>query len=147
MIMKKSKNLLTCLFLFIAAVAHADNDRPIQASRLPEPAQRFIERHFPDRTIALAKEETEFLQKSYEVIFTDGCQVCSSTVSSVENRIQESGYDTMGMERGLSRKITHNRMAADRRINRIFFFARFMIFFTFYPFLIKFFLPSFSLLS
>ncbi len=75
MIMKKSKNLLTCLFLFIAAVAHADNDRPIQASRLPEPAQRFIERHFPDRTIALAKEETEFLQKSYEVIFTDGCQV------------------------------------------------------------------------
>ncbi len=73
--MKKSKNLLTCLFLFIAAVAHADNDRPIQASRLPEPAQRFIERHFPDRTIALAKEETEFLQKSYEVIFTDGCQV------------------------------------------------------------------------
>ncbi|MDE5637766.1 MAG: PepSY-like domain-containing protein [Alistipes sp.] len=73
--MKRLKTILTGLLLFATAAANADNDRPIQTSQLPKAAQQFIERHFADRKVALAKMETDFVKKSYEVIFNDGCQV------------------------------------------------------------------------
>lgn len=69
------RNLLACLLLLLAAGAHADNDKPIAVSRLPEAAQQFVREHFPDRKIALAKTETDFMKKSYDVIFSDGCRI------------------------------------------------------------------------
>lgn len=70
--MKKATLLLACLFTLCTAFAYADNERPIQTSQLPETAQQFIKRHFADSKVALAKMETEFLSKSYEVIFASG---------------------------------------------------------------------------
>lgn len=72
--MKKSFFLLVC-FLAFTIVAVADNTKPIQVGQLPTPAQTFITTHFKNHKIAFAKVETEFLSKTYEVIFTSGEKV------------------------------------------------------------------------
>ena len=42
---------------------------------MPQKAQQFIKQHFAGSNIAMAKVESDFLQKSYDVIFTDGNKV------------------------------------------------------------------------
>ncbi len=65
---------IAALSLGITAV-HADDDRAISVNQLPKPAQEFIQKFFPKQKVALAKEETDFLGKSYEVMFVDGNKV------------------------------------------------------------------------
>ena len=72
--MKKLVFLLVCLFT-LQTVARADDDKPIQVSQMPQPAQQFIKQHFADSKIALAKMESDFFYKSCEVIFTNGDKV------------------------------------------------------------------------
>lgn len=72
--MKKLVFLLVCLFT-LQTVARADDDKPIQVSQMPQPAQQFIKQHFADSKIALVKMESDFFYKSYEVIFTNGDKV------------------------------------------------------------------------
>ena len=69
--MKKLVFLFVCLFT-LHSVAQASNDKPIQVNQMPQPAQLFINQHFANNKVAMAKMETGFLDKSYEVIFTDG---------------------------------------------------------------------------
>ena len=63
-----------CLFT-LQTVARADDDKPIQVTQMPQPAQQFIKQHFADSKVALAKMESDFFYKSYEVIFTNGDKV------------------------------------------------------------------------
>ena len=42
---------------------------------MPQQAQQFIKQHFADSKVALAKMESDFFYKSYEVIFTNGDKV------------------------------------------------------------------------
>lgn len=56
-------------------VAMADNDKPIQVSQLPAKSQTFLNTHFKNQKVALAKQESELFYKSYEVTFTDGKKV------------------------------------------------------------------------
>lgn len=72
--MKKLVFLLVCLFT-LQSVARADDDKPIQVTQMPQTAQQFIKQHFADSKVALAKMESDFLYKSYEVIFTNGNKV------------------------------------------------------------------------
>ena len=72
--MKKLVFLLVCLFT-LQTVARADDDKPIQVTQMPQAAQQFIKQHFADSKVALAKMESEFFYKSYEVIFTNGNKV------------------------------------------------------------------------
>lgn len=72
--MKKLVFLLVCLFT-LQTVAYADNDKPIQITQMPQAAQQFIKKHFADNKVALAKMESDFFYKSYEVIFTNGNKV------------------------------------------------------------------------
>ena len=72
--MKKLVFLLVCLFT-LQTVARADDDKPIQVTQMPQAAQLFIKQHFADSKVALAKMESEFFYKSYEVIFTNGNKV------------------------------------------------------------------------
>nr|WP_294480121.1 PepSY-like domain-containing protein [uncultured Bacteroides sp.] len=72
--MKKLVFLLVCLFT-LQTVARADDDKPIQVTQMPQTAQQFIKQHFADSKVALAKMESDFFYKSYEVIFTDGNKV------------------------------------------------------------------------
>ena len=68
------------VFLFISLfamnlVAWAGNDKPIQVSEMPKAAQLFIKNHFADLSVAMAKVETDFLDKNYDVVFTNGNKV------------------------------------------------------------------------
>lgn len=69
--MKKVLLLLVCLFT-LQTVVWADDDKPIQVNQLPQTAQTFIKIHFPDNKVAMAKMETDWFDKSYDVIFTNG---------------------------------------------------------------------------
>ena len=72
--MKKLLFLVVCLFA-LHSVARADDDKPIQVNQMPQTAQQFDKQHFPDCKIAMAKVESDFLDKNYKVIFTDGNKV------------------------------------------------------------------------
>ena len=68
------------VFLFISLFAMnlvvlAGNDKPIQVSEMPKAAQLFIKNHFSDLSVAMAKVETDFLDKNYDVVFTNGNKV------------------------------------------------------------------------
>ena len=72
--MKKLVFLFACLFAMTLNVS-AGNDKPIQVTEMPKSAQQFIKNHFANQSIAMAKVETEFMDKSYDVIFTNGDKV------------------------------------------------------------------------
>lgn len=72
--MKKLLLLFACLFT-LQSVVRADNDKPIQVNQLPQQAQQFIKQHFADSNIAMAKVESDWWDKSYDVIFTNGNKV------------------------------------------------------------------------
>ncbi len=72
--MKKLVFLFACLFAMTLNVS-AGNDKPIQVTEMPKSAQQFIKNHFANQSIAMAKVETEFMDKNYDVIFTNGDKV------------------------------------------------------------------------
>lgn len=73
--MKKILLSLICTFTVLAVQAGRDDDRPIRIDRLPEKARTFIQKHFSGIKVALAKMESDFFEKSYEVIFVNGNKV------------------------------------------------------------------------
>lgn len=72
--MKKWTFVFISMFIMNVSV-WAGNDKPIQVTGLPKMAQSFIKNHFADQSVAVAKMETEFMDKSYDVIFTNGDKV------------------------------------------------------------------------
>lgn len=69
--MKKLLLLFVCLFA-IHSVVKADDDKPVRIEQLPQSAQQFIKTYFGDSKVAIAKMETDWFDKSYDIIFTDG---------------------------------------------------------------------------
>ncbi len=53
----------------------ADNDRPVGLEGLPAGAREFIATHFGDLKITLATIDREFMDTSYDVIFSDGTHI------------------------------------------------------------------------
>lgn len=72
--MKKMIFLFVSLFVMNLAV-FADNDKPIQVTEMPKEAQSFVKSHFANQSVAVAKVETDFFDKTYDVIFTNGDKV------------------------------------------------------------------------
>ena len=72
--MKKIVFLFVSLFVMNLVVL-ADNDKPIQISQMPKKAQSFVQKYFADQSVAVAKMETDFLDKTFDVIFTNGDKV------------------------------------------------------------------------
>ena len=73
--MKKFIVLAMAIFSFGILVANADNNRIITKENLPQKSQQFIGRYFGDSKITYVKEERDFIEKSYEVMFADGTKV------------------------------------------------------------------------
>lgn len=69
--MKKLLAIVMAMLVCVAVVK-ADNEVPVTVNELPATAQTFINTHFKDKKVALAKKETGFFELSYDVIFTDG---------------------------------------------------------------------------
>lgn len=72
--MKKWTFVFISMFIMNVSV-WAGNDKPIQVTGLPKMAQLFIKNHFADQSVAVAKMETEFMDRSYDVIFANGDKV------------------------------------------------------------------------
>ena len=72
--MKKMLFLFICLFSLNLSLS-AGNDKPITVSEMPKAAREFIQRHFANQQVAMAKMETDFLIKTYDVIFSNGDKV------------------------------------------------------------------------
>ena len=72
--MKKLFLILVSVFA-MSATAMAIEDKPVSVDKLPQKAQLFIKTHFGTHQVAMAKMETDFLSKSYDVIFTNGDKV------------------------------------------------------------------------
>ena len=72
-VLKKLLFVFVCIVSFQPALA--DNDRPIQVNQLPVAAQNLLKQHFAGQKVALAKQESGIIEKTYDVIFTDGTKI------------------------------------------------------------------------
>lgn len=66
---------LAIISVFTFNAAFAGNDRPISVDQLPQAAQQTLGTHFAGIKVAMAKFESELLDKSYDVILTDGTKL------------------------------------------------------------------------
>lgn len=74
--MKKFLMLAAAAVLLLGSLtARAGDSRPIDVTQLPERAQQFIRRHFPEREVSQAWAERERFGTTYEVRFADGAKV------------------------------------------------------------------------
>ena len=71
----KKWTILFVSMLVMSVTVWAGNDKPIQISQMPQTAQQFIKKHFANQSVAVAKMESELLDKNYDVIFTNGDKV------------------------------------------------------------------------
>lgn len=73
--MKKILFALVAIFSLGVFSAQAGNDRIISKDKLPAEAQAFLNAHFAGIKISYAKEERDFLERSYEVVLVDGVKL------------------------------------------------------------------------
>ncbi len=73
--MKKILFAVVAIFSLGVFNVSADNDRIISKEMLPAKAQVFIDQFFPGLKISYAKEERDFLERSYEVVLADGSKL------------------------------------------------------------------------
>lgn len=73
--MKKILFVFASFLLIGVSVAKADNDKVINKNQLPAQAQQFINEHFANVKLSYAKLERDFLERSYEVLLTDGTKL------------------------------------------------------------------------
>ena len=69
------KLMLILGLLMFNVMVWAGNDKPIAMEKMPEKAQLFVKQHFANAKVALSKTETDILNRSYNVIFTNGDKV------------------------------------------------------------------------
>ncbi len=72
--LKKWAIALMCVFAF-GTTACADNEKPISFEQLPAVAQQLVKQHFASAKVALTQQESGIIEKSYDVIFTNGDKV------------------------------------------------------------------------
>ena len=73
--MKKILLILVAVFSVGILAAVADNDKLINKSQLPQPAQEFIDAHFAGIDLLYAKEDCNILFSSYEVRLANGVKL------------------------------------------------------------------------
>lgn len=73
--MKKIIIVALAVFSLGILTANADNDRLTVKENLPKKAQLFIDSNFKNAKITYVKDERDFLERSYEVLFADGTKV------------------------------------------------------------------------
>lgn len=68
--------LITIAILSLGIItAKADNDRVITKGELPAKAQQFINTYFSESKISYIKEDRDFFDRNYEIVFADGSKV------------------------------------------------------------------------
>lgn len=72
--MKKILFVFAAMMMF-AGIASADNDRIVPYENLSAKAQEFVKKYFPSEKVSYVKEEADFMELSYEVVFVQGTKV------------------------------------------------------------------------
>ena len=73
--MKKIMILLALVFSFAVSDSYALNDKVISKNQLPAQAQSFLNENFAGSGISYAKLETDFFERSSEVMLSDGTKL------------------------------------------------------------------------
>jgi hypothetical protein len=71
----RKKLIILFAALTPATAAMADYDKPIRFEDLPAEAREFIRAHFPEAKVTLSTVDREFMDTTYDIIFTDGTQI------------------------------------------------------------------------
>ncbi len=72
--LKKWAVALVCVFA-IGTSACADNEKPITINQLPAAAQQLVSQHFASAKVAYAQQESGIIEKSYDVVFSNGDKI------------------------------------------------------------------------
>ena len=67
--------LITIISFALITFAANATDRPIEFGELPAAAQNFIKTDFQDLTLSFVTKDTELLDTTYEVNFTNGLKI------------------------------------------------------------------------
>ena len=73
--MKKVLIVLALVLPFGVAAAFAGSDKVISKGQLPAQAQSFLNEHFAGAKISYVKQDTDFLDRAYEVMLADGTKI------------------------------------------------------------------------
>ena len=73
--MKKIMILLALVFSFAVSDSYALNDKVISKNQLQAQAQSFLNENFAGSGISYAKLETDFFERSYVVMLSDGTKL------------------------------------------------------------------------
>ena len=73
--MKRVLLVITLVFSLGILTASADRDYVITKNELPAKAQQFIDKHFASAKVSYVKEERDFLDRNYEIVFADGAKI------------------------------------------------------------------------
>ena len=73
--MKRNVFIAMMVLFFGVLAAKADNDRVVSKDKLPVAAAKFLADNFANNKISYVKEERDFLEKNFEVVFTDGSKI------------------------------------------------------------------------
>ena len=73
--MKKVLIVLALVLPFGVAAAFAGGDKVISKGQLPAQAQSFLNEHFAGAKISYVKQDTDFLDRAYEVMLADGTKI------------------------------------------------------------------------
>ena len=73
--MKKIFVIILAVLSLGVTTAKADNDRVIAKEGLPVKAQQFINAHFATIKVSYIKEDRDFFDHNYEIVFADGSKV------------------------------------------------------------------------
>ena len=73
--MKKILVIILAVFSLGVVTVKADNDRVITKDALPAKAQQFVNAHFANVKISYIKEDRDFFDRNYELVFADGSKI------------------------------------------------------------------------
>lgn len=73
--MKKILIVLALILPFGVVTAFAGSDKVISKGELPAQAQSFLNEHFAGAKISYVKQDTDFLDRAYEVMLADGTKI------------------------------------------------------------------------
>ena len=73
--MKRAFLLTVLVFSLGILTASADKDYVITKNELPAAARQFIDKHFASSKVSYVKEERDFLDRNYEIVFADGAKI------------------------------------------------------------------------
>ena len=73
--MKKFFVIILAVFTLGVITSKADNDRVITKEALPTKARQFISTHFATSKVSYIKEDRDFFDHNYEIVFADGTKI------------------------------------------------------------------------